>query len=53
MFLLIDKLIDYNFMIFEVSRVPQKDQMGTGDNFWSLEVLKSIKVVTIDPIGTP
>ena len=38
-------------MIFEVSRVPQKDQMGTGDNFWSLGDFKSIIVATTDPKG--
>ena len=38
-------------MIFEVSRVPQKDQMGTGDNFWSLGAFNSIIGATMDPKG--
>ena len=39
-------------MIFEVSRVPQKDQMGTGDNFWSLGAFKSIIAAMMHPKGT-
>ena len=38
-------------MTFEVSRVPQKDQMGTGDNFWSLGAFKSIIAAMMHPKG--